>query len=104
MVVLAPTSFCIMRQLIVVHPDFRNELGMVGLRDMIDRNLGTIVSEEDCTFIEVDSDEPLWRRGQFTPREVLLHLRAGELITDVADLHIHRSQRLAVARWNALRA
>ena len=90
-------------QLIIVHPDYRNELGMAGLLNMIERNLGRVVRNMDDTLIEVVSDVPLWRRTEYKPREVQSHLLVGDQITDDLDLMLHPKLMLAVIAWNARR-
>ena len=76
---------------------------MIGLRDMIDRNLGVIISEEDCTFVEVESERSLWEKGQFLPREVMIHLCEGESISADVEMTLYQSQLLTAIRWNTHR-
>ncbi len=77
---------------------------MLGLRDMIQRNLGRIVKNTENTFIEVESEEPLWRRTQFQPREVMLYIHVGERITEEESWFLHLAQRMFIIDWNARQA
>ncbi len=103
MVVVAslPNGYFTLISLVVVQFDYRHELAMPGLYDMIDRNLGFVLKNTENTFIEVRSDAPLWRPTEFKPREVMRYLHEGQRITDVELLELHASQLMFVLDWNA---